>query len=111
MLFYVRTFPDGLSIPFFSMGRYILTMSCSRRDTPQADKELALSSSEDTSVVVAEGSWQGGIALPSLSDLPDSTHEDIETPKRIDVKFNELSTHYPRISPCWLSLHSKVSQN
>jgi hypothetical protein len=84
MLVHVRTVPDGLSIPFFSMGRYILTISRSRRDAPQADKERALSSSENASAVNAEGSWQEGFELPSQSDLPDSTHEEVETLRRIE---------------------------
>ena len=89
------TFVDGLSIPFFSIGRHTLTMSRSlagyqpdwllwvRRDAPQAGAERAISSSEEASAVVAEGSLgeQKRVELSCQSDLPDSAHKVIETPK------------------------------
>lgn len=87
-------FVDGLSIPFFSVGRRTLTISRSlvvnqpdwllwvRRDTPQVDTERVAVSS-DASVVVAEGSRRGW-----QSDLPGSTSNDGRIAKRavkIDV--------------------------
>lgn len=87
-------FVDGLSIPFFSVGRRTLTISRSlvvnqpdwllwvRRDTPQVDTERVAVSS-DASVVVAEGSRRGW-----QSDLPGSISNDGRIAKRavkIDV--------------------------
>jgi hypothetical protein len=90
----LASFVDGLSIPFFSVGRRTLTISRSlvvnqpdwllwvRRDTPQVDTERVAVSS-DVSVVVAEGSRRGW-----QSDLPDSIPKDGRITKRavkIDV--------------------------
>ena len=68
---HVHAVVDGLSIPFFSVARYTLTMSRSlgavykpdwplwvRRDAPQADTERVVISSEGARAFVAEGSWQ-----------------------------------------------------
>ena len=93
-------FLDGLSIPFFSAGRRTLTISRSlvvdrpdwllwvRRDTPQVDTERVAVASEDTSVVVAEGSRREWQKRASQSDLPDLVSKDVKITKRsvkIDV--------------------------
>jgi hypothetical protein len=67
-LFTLAPFVDGLSIPFFSIGRHTLTMSRSlvvdqpdwvlwvRRDAPQVDTERFVDESENTNVVIPESS-------------------------------------------------------
>src|SRR6266581_1037779 len=96
----LASFVDGLSIPFFSVGRRTLTISRSlvvdqpdwllwvRRDIPQVDTERVAVASEDASVVVAQESrleWQ---KQASQSDLSDPVSKDVKITKRsvrIDV--------------------------
>ncbi|SRR5216683_5764356 len=102
------TFVDGLSIPFFSVGRRILTISRSlvvdqpdwlRRDAPQVDTESAVHAGEDASGVIAEESreWQKWEESPGLSDLAGSAPEGFKTPRRA-VKIDVCTTFYRGIS-------------
>lgn len=96
----VNTFlKDGLSIPFFSVGRHTLTMSRSvveppdwllwvRRAPPQVDADRAAPpESADNTIVSREGShpprrveWQGLLDLTEPEDV---------NPKRV-VRINEV---------------------
>ncbi len=96
----LASFVDGLSIPFFSIGRRTITISRSlavdqpdwllwvRRDTPQVDTERVAVASEDASVVVAQESRREWQKQASQSDLPDPVSKDVKITKRavrIDV--------------------------
>ena len=115
MLDHVRTFVDGLSIPFFSVGRRTLTISRSlvvdkstwlpwgRRDAPQVDTERAAHAGEDASGAVAEESQRERqrrieSTLAGLSDMPDSATEGVKTPER-EVRVDVCPPFYLSYSP------------
>ena len=96
----LASFVDGLSIPFFSVGRRTITISRSlvvdqpdwllwvRRDAPQVDTERVAVASGDASVAVAGESRREWQKRASQSDLPDSVSKDVGIAKRtvrIDV--------------------------
>src|SRR5260221_4318558 len=90
----LASFVDGLSIPFFSIGRRTITISRSlavdqpdwllwvRRDTPQVDTERVAVASEDASVVVAQESRREWQKQASQSDLPDPVSKDVKITQR-----------------------------
>jgi hypothetical protein len=115
MLDHVRTFVDGLSIPFFSVGRRTLTISRSlvidkptwlpwgRRDAPQVDTERSAHAGEDANSAVAEESRrkrqkQIESPLAGLSDMPDSAIEGVKTPER-EVRIDVCTPFYLSYSP------------
>jgi len=114
------TFVDGLSIPLFSVGRRILTISrslvveqpdCLRRDAPQVDTERAVHAGEDASGVIAEESreWQKWEESPGLSELAGSAPEGFKAPRRA-VKIDVCTTFYRGISESVTLLTHSFSQ-
>lgn len=88
---------DGLSIPFFSVGRRTLTFSRSivgdqpdwlswvRRVPPQEDAERIVAAS----VNETEREGQNRVDWPCLSDLSDSIPEGARSPRKV-LKFEEV---------------------
>lgn len=88
---------DGLSIPFFSVGRRTLTFSRSlvgdqpewlnwvRREPPQDDAERIVAAS----VRETEREGQNHVDWPHLPDLSDPIPEGAKTPRKV-LKFQEV---------------------
>ena len=103
---YVCAIVDGLSIPFFSVGRHTLTISRSlvvdqpdwilwvRRDTPQVDTERVANASENAA---AGRDWINRGESRGSPDPPDSIPPGVETSKRA-VKLEVCNTFDPGIS-------------
>ena len=98
-------FEDGLSIPFFSIGRHTLTISRSivdqpdwllgvRRAPPQEDPERIATKGTNTSVDIAEEPLREGqqrVEWSDLLNLSDSAPDGVVTRKKI-LRIDDVCT-------------------